>query len=225
MGYVKITGEFTDRVRAVIRRMRDAAQDDLNVEDIIDGTPEHEKLLEIGMKNVWGEHLHLKDLMPERWRGESERIEFNFINGEGQKFHTAYITVAEDRGFPPGMSRWNTPTVRMRLDDEDTPAIIKGWLFRVQDMVAKKKEVSEKFKTIENQVVNFLRKHTSLNTAIKELPELEMYIDSSDMERLRRKVERGYTPPAPKEEADDEVGLDVELLTGTAVAHRIKNSR
>jgi hypothetical protein len=68
-------------------------------------------------------------------------------------------------------------------------------------------------------------KHTSLNTAVKELPELEMYVHEDDMERLRRKVVK-YASIAPeKEDADDSIGVDAGLLASTAIAARISGMK
>lgn len=224
MAYVKITGEFIDRVKQQIARMQRDAQRQLEYEEIKTGSPEWEVMLQIGMSQIWGEYLHLKDQLPSKWKGESDTIDFNFANQEGYQFYSMSIDVVEDRGFPPGMSRWQSPDINLTIG-EDVPDALMPWLDRIIETSTKLDECNEKFQTIKSQIVNFLKKHVSLNTAIKELPELELYIADSDMERLHRKVERAASTPAGVGEPEDYIGLDTDLLTSTAIASRIQGAK
>ena len=63
-------------------------------------------------------------------------------------------------------------------------------------------------------------KHASLNTAIKEMPELKLYVPSHYIEKLEKQENRiKAKPKAPT--TDDDVAVDVEALTRAAIAHRI----
>ena len=79
------------------------------------------------------------------------------------------------------------------------------------------------FDGIKEQLTTFMSKHASLNTAIKELPELEMYVPQGYLDRLAEETVR--TTPTKKELVDDDgVELDMEAITRAAIAHRITSS-
>ena len=80
------------------------------------------------------------------------------------------------------------------------------------------------FDGIKTQLIAFMGKHASLNTAIKELPELEMYVPQSYLDKLAEETIRTKPTKSELDDDDDEVTVDVEAITRAAIAHRITSS-
>jgi len=225
MAYVRITGQLKDRIRARINRMKTDAMRNFQIDELITGSPEHTAIAQIANRNVWGAHHDLKDKMPTKWCATVDSIEVRFDDNHGVERHRISVSLDDKHDkFPPNTQRWSLRTV---IEPHQSNEVINNWLDGIIDAEAKAKECSEKFDIIRQQISNFMLKHTSLNTALKELPELEMYVPSEDMERVRRKVER--SAPAGShgndEDVDDELGIDLDLLTSTAIADRMSKAR
>ena len=80
------------------------------------------------------------------------------------------------------------------------------------------------FDGIKEQLTSFMGKHASLNTAIKELPELEMYVPQEYLDRLAEETVKHKKVFPLANDDDDEVKVDVEAITRAAIAHRITSS-
>ena len=63
-------------------------------------------------------------------------------------------------------------------------------------------------------------KHASLNTALKEMPELKLYVPNSYIEKIEKKENRIKTKPLAPTTSDD-VEVDVDALTRAAIANRV----
>ena len=70
-----------------------------------------------------------------------------------------------------------------------------------------------------------MQQHASLNTAIKEMPEIEHYVPVEYIEKLHApSMPRGKTAPRPEKTTVEELGIDRDALTSAAVAHQIASS-
>tara|TARA_B100000768_G_C10999068_1_gene257163 strand:- start:89 stop:493 length:405 start_codon:yes stop_codon:yes gene_type:complete len=82
----------------------------------------------------------------------------------------------------------------------------------------KLRDVQDKFQTIEDQLRDFMSNHASLNAALKEMPQLEMYVPNEYMTRVRAE-----SAPRSKVERTQilDLNIDVDALAAAAVTHRI----
>jgi hypothetical protein len=94
----------------------------------------------------------------------------------------------------------------------------------IKDQEKNKKETEDMFEGIKTQLTTFMSKHASLNTAIKDLPELEMYVPQEYLDRLAEETVRSKPAKSTLDDDDDEVELDMEAITRAAIAHRITSS-
>ena len=69
-------------------------------------------------------------------------------------------------------------------EEADFPPLLMTWFKSGKSNESIKKSIKDKFKKIEEQLKSFMEQHASLNTAIKELPQLEQYVP----ERVNGKV-------------------------------------
>lgn len=222
MAYVRITGELIDSVKSRVNSMLNEELRQFQLKELTAGSPEHAEVKGIIVSKVWGDHLDLKEKMPAKWCVTNvDSVNARFVTPEGQRIHDAHLDVSGE-SFPPGTSRWGIGTINIAITE--CGKVIKDWLRGLTETEAKINEVTEKYKSIRTQLIDFLESHTSLNGALKDLPELEMYVGDRYMARYREKVVRNA--PAPKvKTVVEEMEIDKDLLASTAIAARLKGVR
>lgn len=159
------------------------------------GTTDREKLFCIKhtsaefIKLLWGEHYHLKDLMPSKWVGDF------------MKFYRPHVVLhVEGSGGQKhqGFSVWVTGTGKCPVP----PFVNSGADFHVKEedlgpeLLAKfntykqSREIETKWYKICSDVVKFLESAKSLNSALKSWPELVAFIPEEYLARVNAKPER-----------------------------------
>jgi hypothetical protein len=99
---------------------------------------------------------------------------------------------------------------------------MRTWITEYTENERKKTEIRDRFNGIKDQLISFLMTHASLNTALKEMPELEMYISADDLAKVRTK---GKTTPTVKVVTTvEKLAIDIDALTQAAVAYRITSA-
>jgi hypothetical protein len=99
--------------------------------------------------------------------------------------------------------------------------LVKAWLDGRYEYEKKRQSTVDLFGNISKQLRDFLLSHASLNTALKEMPELEMYVPAEYLGKIKEK-----TVKAAKKEVTtaEDLNIDVDALTRAAVAHRITSA-
>lgn len=207
MAYVSISQDLRNAVRSKINNMKDMERKGIKCPESIQDrsvpvTPELEQL-------VWGEHYHLKPLMPQEWLRETESANFitnvTFENGASKKVGFRVI-------FPSKMA---TPPNTDRYGHEvylpaDHPA--------VPDLIAyhtEMRNIDKRWADVGSQIMEFLGACKSLNQAIKLWPDVRIYIPEEYLERAERKVERSVNLDAV--EAIKKVDTDA-AISAAAIA-------
>jgi len=225
MAYVKITDLLISETTHKIRRMRSQAMSVYETPPPKIDTPLMAACIEVLEAELWKEAPEFRGCLPEDWtrRTSSARVEF-VKDILSKQVSTGVILIESSTGieYPPYTDiRYIVKTVRVGNLDE-TPPEFKDWFNNGVKLGTERYETQQKFATVEQQIIAFLRTHNSLNTAIKAMPELEAYIPNHYMERLNTKVERSANKPT-QETAKVEVDLDT--VVGLAVAHRITTTK
>ena len=180
MAYVAISNQLMDEVRSKINRMKEAevssipaATDNLAFNYV---PTDFEKL-------VWGEHYHLKDVIPSSWkRNVSELCGYTEYEHNGRTMKTRlYIKLANKIGVPPDQNSY-TAHFSMTEDHPDMAPIIQRDK-QVDD-------VNIKWNAINGKIRDFLVNCKSLNEAVKLWPDVRIYIPDSYMKRMLAKSER-----------------------------------
>ena len=110
---------------------------------------------------------------------------------------------------------------KMTLEEADFPPLLMTWFKSGKSNESIKKSLQDKFNKVEEQLKSYMQQHASLNTAIKELPELEQYVPEEYMEKLHApSAPRGKVQRAEKTTVED-LGIDRDALTSAAVAHQL----
>jgi hypothetical protein len=183
------------------------------------GTPLYDEMRAAALNSVWFEAPELKDKLPKDWCRMESDMSVTF-RGEGESRVVSYTLESETGNLfklPPNYSRWGATEV---TSSEMTP-LIKEW---VTNEYARERSIQatvDLFGNIKKQLTDFLESHASLNTALKEMPELEMYVPDDYLGKVKEKTVR---VKKEKEDVVDKLNIDVDALTRAAVAHRITSA-
>ena len=221
--YVRKTMTLVEDIRDTVDRMKHSEVKKLYKGTSIPlDTPLHREVRKVIEKVLWKEAPDLMDKMPEGWCKMEDAIQVSFYAPSpsiGIPIH--FETSIEDKlKLPPTYSKYGTDC---QIYDADTTPLIKEWMEDIKNQEKNKSETQDMFDGIKAQLTSFMEKHASLNTALKELPELEMYVPQGYLDKLAEETVR--TKPTKRElDDDDGVELDMEAITRAAIAHRITSS-
>ena len=186
-------------------------------------TPLHDDVRKVIEKVLWKEAPDLKDKMPDKWCKHEDTIQITFYaSAPSIGVPVNFETSTEDKlRLPPTYRKY---TDDCQVKEEDFTPLIREWMDDLKKQESEKRETVDMFDGIKEQLTSFMGKHASLNTAIKELPELEMYVPKNYLDKLAEETIR--TKPTKKElvDDDDDVTVDIEAITRAAIAHRITSS-
>ena len=222
--YVRKTMTLVEDIRDTVDRMKHSEVKKLyKGTNIPLDTPLHREVRKVIEKVLWKEAPDLKDKMPEKWCKIEDSVQVSFYApapSVGIPIH--FETPIEDKiKLPPTYSRYGRDCV---IGKSDATPLIKEWLAGIKDQEGSKRETKDMFDGIKEQLTSFMGKHASLNTAIKELPELEMYVPQEYLDRLAEETVRTKPTKSELDDDDDELELDMEAITRAAIAHRITSS-
>jgi hypothetical protein len=216
--YVRKTQTLVNDIEYEVDRMRNNALHQLKEDIKIEiGTPLHASMQSMIETALWHEAPDLKDRMPIQWCSMENQCSVTFEE-EGKKVVRVDVETTDSNKFkmPPKHSRWNT----FPIHEQYWLPLVREWLTTRQAAAIKHEEIMESFGDIARQLTGFMGKHSSLNTALKEMPELKLYVPDHYIEKLEKQENRiKAKPKAPT--TDDDVEVDIEALTRAAVAHRL----
>ena len=173
------------------------------------------------IKMMWGEHLHLKAVIPPAWcRNRSEiRISLNIpdILAETPDARTKYSIDCDITKAlvcpPPGADEYRSSR-EFLVNIEEHPEFAA--VVEYKDTI---REITTRGEKTKKQLNAFLDKCKSLNEALKIWPDLRLYVPKSYLDKVETKVERTVKE---KRKPDDMLeGIDTEQLTANAVLARM----
>lgn len=204
MAYVAISGELIERVR---RKTQEMANKELKTLGDCPNTgfsPDSKFIEDI----TWKEHVHLKSILPDEFTQQLKELEVKFmLDGRTQRTSLQFLSVGN---FPPKL------VVYYPFEpDWDAPELstLRSWF-------TAKTEMQVRWGGTEEKIVTFLKACKSLNEAVKLWPDVEMYIDWSDISRMgvkREKVKESKALEALKE-------LDTDALVSNVVIARMSGA-
>jgi len=219
MAYVRKTQTLVDDVANTVNSMMHAElSKQKKANDVSIGTDLHRDIAELYSKESWKLAPDIKDKMPDEWCKLAASVEVKFVNGDD------YNNIRIDLGFPDNDKIKLPPTYnryhdRLEIQESSCTALIKEWLAKQHNLNSLRSQTRDMFNGIEEQLTKFLGRHASLNSAIKEMPELKLYVPDEYISKLEQKsTPRTKTPTVSIVE---ELDIDIDNITRLAVAHRI----
>jgi hypothetical protein len=233
MAYVRKTETLVREVLQKVEVMSSTAQKPYLTETITENSAEYKALSSAVETVSWKLAPELKDKMPSEWSerlARSKRVEVIVeppvdcpesgrlrVNIES---NDAPFCLSPEHFDPNTGSYYNNP--KITFVESDIPPIVMAWFKGGKSNEATRAGLKTKFDKVRKQLELFMHQHSSLNTAIKAMPEIEHYVPDEYIQKLHApSPPRGKAAtPAPKEELD----IDVDALTSAAVAHQIASA-
>lgn len=212
MAYVAISKDFRDRVTYKIQGMEKAELNSIGQEPPITLSPETPSLLDA----VWKEHLHLRHVIPADWTSSMDSFSAKFelpVEGSEAKFsHSFNIKLTDVMRTPPNFYKYHHQVVDHNASE----------FSHLLDWVKKKQDINARWQKVLVQVQSFLENCKSANEAVKLWPDVKMYFDAHDIQRLETKTERSGS--STSNAAQVLAQMDVNELTGAAVIARMSGA-
>lgn len=212
MAYVAISKDFKDRVANKINLMERAELTSIGQEPPITLSPDTPSLLNA----VWKEHLHLKPLLPLDWTSVADeiclKIQIPTDIPDKPYDHCFTVKLTGQMTTPPHFYKYRNETVDHNASE----------FSQLLEWVLKKQDINNRWKKVHIQVQTFLNNCKSANEAVKLWPDVKMYFDNHDIDRLETKVVRSGS--SESNAAQILAQMDVNELTGAAVIARMSGA-
>lgn len=227
MAHVRITQAMLKQVESKIDRMRSVeigkytpADNTFNNEypDINALTKEAERM-------AWEEAPHLQGQLPEGWCQVVREVSIQFLteSDDGTGLRCVGRGINSRLYVGNRNDKMTIPAGRGSINKEltaETRAKYPLLCEKVDALMAwgeKKKAITERYRDLTKQVLNVLEASKSLNAALKAVPQLALYCESSWIDAVNKKVTR-----AKKDSPDTDMPhIDVDMMVATAIAHRM----
>ena len=174
-----------------------------------------DKLCEAIAKQQWSKAPELRGKLPEEWCRRSDlRIDVKVKLSEDSAVRIHHKLFDENKRalLPPMGSTYSFDVDRHHFDDEGLE-ILKA----AKQSDVTKTAIQEQFNKLSRDLREYLGAHTSLNQALKDMPELALYIPQEYLDKVEA--------AAPKKQSTrkkvETPNIDRQAIAAQAIAHRI----
>ena len=228
MAYVRKTETLVSDILHKVRQMSQTAQKPYSADTLTKDSAEYEAIRNCIESVSWKGAPQLKQQMPDEWLDglKAKNVDVKIVAPEScPDSGDVNIYLEGDFTLSPAHASaghsYSGNRGKMELAEADFPPLLMSWFKSGKSNESIKKSLQDKFNKIEEQLKSFMEQHASLNTAIKELPQIEQYIPEEYMEKLHApSAPRGKVQRAEKTTVED-LGIDRDALTSAAVAHQL----
>ena len=228
MAYVRKTDTLVQHILHKVRQMSQTAQKPYSADTLTKESAEYDAIRNCIESVSWKGAPQLKQQMPSEWLDglKARNVDVRIVAPEScPDSGDVNIYLEGDFTLSPAHASaghsYSGNRGKMTLEEADFPPLLMTWFKSGKSNVSIKKSLQDKFNKVEEQLKSFMQQHASLNTAIKELPELEQYVPEEYMEKLHApSAPRGKVQRAEKTTVED-LGIDRDALTSAAVAHQL----
>ena len=236
MAYVRKTDTLVSEILQKVKEMSRKAQEPYSGKTLTDDSAEYQAIRNCIEDVSWKDAPQLKQQMPKNWLDglRTKEIELKIIAPEScpdsadvsirlQNLSDVFFTLSPEHAGAGNSYYGNTG--KMELHEVDFPPVLLAWFKGGKSNESIKKSIADKFDKVESQLKSFIQQHASLNTAIKEMPEIEHYVPTEYIDKLHAASKpRGKTTSRPEKTTVEELGIDRDALTTAAVAYQIASS-
>ena len=223
MAYVRKTDTLVQDIKAKVREMKQSALDAYNHPTPEIGTPLYKTMKDDIVKAAYASAPELLGKLPDDMLKKCDSVTARFIGEDEKHFVVEFSSASHDRFYLP-YSRQNTSYfANVHLEPKHCSPDTQAWIDEESVFNKKRFDTKKKFDTIEYQIVNYMDQHASLNTAVKDMPELELYVPAPYVTKLHAANEP-RTAKKQKVNTAKALDIDVNVLASAAIAHRITST-
>jgi hypothetical protein len=215
MAYVAISNDLINSTQNNIIAMRDKEK------TAVTAPPER---LSVSNKDanlellVWGNHLHLRDQMPDEWKSATSRInasiQYQYAENKHSRFEFVF-DIADPFEVPNcGSNGYYGHNIKV----DETSHLLPQQARAAIEHNRFCRQTDEKWGTIKDQVTEFLRAAKSLNEALKLWPALALYISDKYIDRVNNNPKREKAASRAEEIM---ASISIDHLTAAAVASKL----
>jgi hypothetical protein len=211
MAHVGISQNLIARTQDKIKQMRVAEEKVLGEEPKLHFHSTDPYLLKI----VWMEHVNLRTVIPDEWKGMTQRVpvKIKFDDGSEPFRSQLYVTTNNNMETPPNYSYYGSTERFAHASDPQLAELV--------EYIRKYREISQRWDKVHKQVTNFLSSCKSLNEAVKVWEDVKLYIDQDDLDRLETRREKAAKTNAA---SDFLATMNTDELVGAAVIARLSGA-
>ena len=228
MAYVRKTDTLVQHILHKVRKMSETAQKPYSADTLTKDSAEYDAIRNCIESVSWKGAPQLQQQMPDEWLDglKAKNVAVRIVAPEScPDSGDVNIYLEGDFTLSPAHASaghsYSGNRGKRELTEADFPPLLMTWFKSGKSNESIKKSLQDKFNKVEEQLKSYMQQHASLNTAIKELPELEQYVPEEYMEKLHApSAPRGKVQRAEKTTVED-LGIDRDALTSAAVAHQL----
>jgi len=220
MAYVRKTETLIDDVVGRIRNMASKALGVYEDKTIEIDTAEYAAACEAIHTAAYRDAPQLRGNLPKSWLFDTQRINLRIKDRSNVNIVRALLNTPEHRKFEVPLHMKDSWSVDVDVYADECTGALAMWVQAHTAKAEQRSTVQDQYREVERQVIGFLRTHASLNAAIKEMPELELYVP----DQYLRKMHEATAPRVKKEEQQSaiaDLGIDRNALAAVAIAHRV----
>jgi chromosome segregation ATPase len=218
MAIVRVSNKLIESIEQKVNRMGRASIDTL--EEQLPSPQEHvDAYKESIERQAWALSPQLRGQLPSDWCISRDKFHVQLDMGRDEPLNGGQINLPEKIEVPYTESYgsyWNS-TVTIKAENMSNEMLeVANTFVEIYDKI---NSVRKKYKDLSTKLVDFVKSQPSLNTALKIMPELAMYVAQDYIDRVNEAVEK--KPKQKPEDILNELDIDRDELAATAIAHRM----
>ena len=216
MAYVRKTDQMLSDIRSNIFDMERKAKAPYETSNVDTGSTLFNAIRASFETSEWSCAPELKAVFPKAWLKEHDNVIVSLIGDDGVQRVRVDLNAPDNDPFllPISVGNYRARDVPYVHLNQTTKDYLAGAVERDEKVNA----IQDSYRTTREQLTAFLTQHASLNAALTAMPELELYVPDSYMEKVRAKTVR---PPKVQSTVASDLNIDVDALAAAAIAHRM----
>lgn len=215
MAYVAISNNLIESTQSNINKMRDKEKAAVTAPPERITVPNKDANLDL---LIWGNHLHLRDQIPNEWKKTynriNARIQYEWAEGHTGMFEFIFESIDPIEVPQCNENSYYGHTIHVPENSHLLPQQARAALEHQKFC----RQTDDKWSGIKQQVSDFLRAAKSLNEALKLWPALALYVSDDYIDRVNNNPKREKMASRAEEIM---ASISIDDLTAAAVASKL----
>lgn len=224
MAYVRKTDTLVTEMRDRVREMRNKAVSVYDSQRIEEGSAVYSFMRDAVETAAWSEAPEFRGKLPDSWCKHVDNVRARFVDGLEVIYFDTHVNFPDTNKLkvPPKQDRYSY-TYEVKVKHEHCGDQLKQWLADEKTRKQQRDAVEAQYNTIESQLMQYMAGQASLNSAVKDMPEIELYVPQKYLTKLNEPNEK-REKKSQQLSLVDEIGIDRDAFAAAAIAHRITSA-